>query len=96
MRFFLQRLGLRPVSPSIIDHRLNNLIKQGLLEDNKSTYLLNGTHISNNYSKEYWGKFIDLCDDFLIDYILSIPQNGTWNGWMYAVCEEKRGIKPNR
>ena len=72
-----------------IDNRLAQLVELGELEDTrKLRYLL--------YDQKYWDKFVSRCDDELVEYVLSLPQSGNWNGWLYAACEKRVGRKPNR
>jgi len=47
-------------------------------------------------NKDHWRKVLDNCEDDHVDLILSYPQAGFFNGWLYAVCEERRGLEPNR
>ena len=72
-----------------VDMRLQQLIDMRKLEDTKKNrWLL--------YEQDFWDKFVNLCDDDLVDYVLSFPQPRNWNGWLYAACEKRRGLKPNR
>lgn len=72
---------------NLVDDELRRLVKIGLLEEARGM---------NLYDKDYWRKFIKMCDKEIIDAVLALPQSGYWNGWLYAVCEEARGKKPNR
>jgi hypothetical protein len=71
---------------NIVDTKLDFLIRKGKLAPTRD----------NLYNQEYWDKFISMCDDEIVDFILSFPQSGHWNGWLYAACEKRRGLKPNR
>jgi len=74
---------------NIVDRRLQKLIDMGELEDVHSNLQL-------KVSQEYWDKFINRCDDELVEYVLSFPQPSNWNGWLYAACEKRVGLRPNR
>ena len=74
---------------NIVDMRLEQLVQMGKIESTKSNrWLL--------FDQDYWDKFIQYCDDDIVDYVLSFPQPRNWNGWLYAACEKRRGLKPNR
>lgn len=72
-----------------VDRRLEQLVNMGVLKDTVDNWML-------KTSQEYWDKFISRCDDDLVEYVLSFPQPGNWNGWLYAACEKRVGLKPNR
>lgn len=74
---------------NIVDARLAKLVSFGKIEDTeKNRGLL--------WDQAFWDKFVSMCDDDIVDYILSFKQPGNWNGWLYAACEKRRGLKPNR
>ena len=73
---------------NIVDMRLKQLVEMGKIE---KTY-----NFLERMNNEYWDKFISLCDDDIVDYVLSYPQPNNWSGWLYAACEKRRGLKPNR
>jgi hypothetical protein len=83
---------------NIVDQKLDELVKIGSIKGiNETTYCKEfGGKIKNLYSQRYWDRFINLCNNEIIDYVLSMPQTGNWNGWLYASCEKRKGIKPNR
>jgi len=83
---------------NIVDYRLEQLISMGKLDDSSNrTYSEEFKFkIPNVYSQQYWDKFIKMCEDDIVDFVLSKPQPGNWNGYLYASCEKRRGLKPNR
>ena len=83
---------------NIVDQRLDDLVEMGSIKPiNGMIYSSQlGFKISNKMSQRYWDRFINLCNDEIVDFVLSVPQTGNWNGWLYAACEKRKGIKPNR
>ena len=73
---------------NIVDERLHYLQSIGKMPKDDGLF--------QKMDHKYWKKFIDQCDDDIVDYVLSFPQPGNWNGWLYAQCEIRRGLKPNR
>ena len=80
----------------IVDERLTELIDMGSLPGvNEYTYYSKefGMKMSNRMSQRYWDRFINLCDNEIIDIILSMEQPKNWNAWLYKACQKRRGIK---
>lgn len=82
-------MGKRVRYPNIVDERLKYLVSVGVMKDSKDDSML-------LWKQEYWDEFVRNCDNDIVDYVLSFPQSGNWNGWLYAACEKRRGRKPNR
>lgn len=80
---------------NIVDEKLKYLVDSGVIPPtNAYTYYDKnlGFKVKNVMSQRYWNRFVNLCDLTVVNYILSFPQSGNWNHWLYVACQERKGI----
>ena len=79
---------------NIIDHKLEQLEKEGKLppSDEYTMSKEYGFKIRNIMRQEYWIEFVAHLSDEELDFILSVPQSGNWNSWLYDAAQQAKGI----
>lgn len=80
---------------NIVDEKLRYLIdSEAIPPTNAYTYYSKelGFKVKNMMSQRYWNRFVNLCDLTIVNYVLSFPQPGNWNYWLYAACQARKVI----
>lgn len=79
---------------NIVDQRLKYLVDSGIMPPTNGKIWVKefGFKVNNYMSQRYWDRFVNLCDKKIINYVLSFPQEGNWNYWLYKACEKRKAI----
>lgn len=81
-------------SRNIIDYKLIQLEKEGKIPKHMG-YEFNqrfGFETKNIMNIDFWEKFVSHLTDEDVDFILSYPQQGNWNAWLYEAAQNRKGI----
>lgn len=76
----------------MVDDKYDILVKDGLIEDDLSHIFDEELkiHVRVVYSKQYWKKVLSFYNEQEILAILSLPQPGNWNRYLYQAAKERK------
>lgn len=93
MGHILKKYRMKKEMMDKIDRKLNDLIENKTIpdiDDVISSSEFGGEKVQARFAVEYWRQALSYFNEEEILFILSLPQPGNWNRYLYKAAQERK------